>query len=208
MWLIIAILFVLFFALYPYVARILVRRRTFRALSQSVRHTGGNIRILKKFPSLSGNFSKKPDVWIRCGRAQYLVKVWTPKHPRADLRIRLDGKVRESFRVRAPLSPRKEIRTHAVLGLWRKLSIPTDNGGSRVTQRRVGVLLVDRPYSRMLRQEQTCWRELGGGDCLGERIFLHTPASFVSLLYDRSHDADAAQTEKNREKQKKKLFQI
>ena len=191
MWLIVAIIFVLFFALYPYTSRVLARRRTLRALGRAVRQHGGKLRLLRKIPSLADNFSRKPDMWIRCGGVQYIVKLWIPKHHRADLRIRRDGKVRESFRVQTPLSPKQEKHTHAVLGLWRRLPKPIGNRGSRVKQstQRISVLLVSPPYARMLQQEEGYWRELGGGDRLGNWV-VHTPASFASVLYDRSQKND------------------
>ncbi len=202
MWLIVAIVFILFFVLYPYASRVLVRRRMLHALARTVRQHGGKLRLLRKFPWLSGNFSRKPDVWIRCGGMQYVVKLWTPKHHRADLRIRRDGKVREACRVQTPLAPHRENRTHAVLGMWRSLPKPIANRGSRVTQsaRRLNVLLISPPYARMLQQEEERWRELGGGDRLGA-WFVHTPASFASVLYDRSPKADGTQTDTKCEKQ-------
>ena len=202
MWLIVAIILILFFALYPHVSHALARRRILRALGRAMRQQGGKLRLLKKLPILSGNFSRKPDVWIRCGNAQYVVKLWIPKHHRADLRIRCDGKVREVCRVQTPLTPHGEQRSHAVLGLWHSLPKPMVNRGSRAKQsaRRIHVLLISPPYARMLLQEENRWRELGGGDRLGGWV-VHTPASFASLLHDHAPKADCTSIDTKPEKQ-------
>ncbi len=187
MWLVVAILFILFFIGYPYAIGVLARRRMLKSLARDVRRAGGKIRFLKRFPSLSGNFSKKPDVWIRCGGAQYVVKLWIPKHHRAELYIRRDGKAREVCRMKAPLSPHRESRMHTAGSLWR--SMPTVKSRSRVTQssRRFFVLLLAQPYHRLLLQREGRWHELHVGDRVLDKV-LHTPTSFVSLLQGERRD--------------------
>ena len=181
MWIVIAILFILSLALYPYVARILARRRMLSRLCADIRRAGGKVRRLCRFPALARNRAKKPALLIRAGQTQYAVKLWSPTYRDAELRILRDGRVQEARFVGAPLQPRGKRRAHAVRGF--SYAVPPMKARFRTspTSSRTFVTLVFPSYRRMLRQEEKGWRELGAGESLFGGILV-TPSDFLVLV--------------------------
>lgn len=181
MWIIIAILFILSLALYPYVARILARRRMLSRLCADIRRAGGKVRRLCHFPSFSRNRAKKHELLIRAGETQYAVKLWSPVHRDAELRILRDGRVQETRVVAVPLQPHADRRTRTVRG--HSYTVPPLKMCFRTPPafRRVNVLLVYPSYRRILQRGERGWREFGAGESLLGGILV-TPADFLALV--------------------------
>ena len=199
MWIIIAILLILVVCLYPYVARVIARRRMLTRLCRDIRRVGGKVRRLCRFPALSRNRAKSHELLVRAGEMQYAVKLWSPLHRNAELRISRDGRAQEIRVVGAPLQPRANRRMHTVRGF--SFSVPPMKARLRTppTVRQMPILLISPSYRRMLIQEEGGWREIG----IGERLFgatLATPADFLSHLtasLSKSNGEKAKEDEKN-----------
>ena len=190
MWIAIAILFILFICLYPYGARAISRRRMLRQLCKQIRRAGGKVRFLSRFPSLTRNCTKTPELLVRAGNMQYVVKLWTPWYRDADLCIDADGCAYETRTVGAPLTPRAKRRPRPLRGL--RYTVPPTKTRFRVphTMQQTSVLLVAPSYRRILRSEGGKWRELHVGDVMLGKI-LSTPSEFLSAVYAARADMDA-----------------
>lgn len=190
MWIVIAILFILFMCLYPYGARAISRRRMLRQLCTQIRRAGGKVRFLCRFPSLTRNCTKSPELLVRAGNVQYVVKLWTPWYRDANLCIDADGCAYETRTVGAPLTPRAKRRPRPLRGL--RYTVPSTKMRFRVphAMQQMSVLLIAPSYRRILRREGGKWCELNMGDTLFEKI-LSTPADFLSLVCRAKADENA-----------------
>ena len=181
MWLIVAILFTIFFALYPCIARAIARRRILTRLCADIRRAGGKIRRQRRFPSFARNCSKTPELLVRVEGTQYALKLWTPWHRDAELRITAEGKAYETRAVCRPLTPRGPRRPY----LLRSYSVAVPPTELRVRTprsiRQVRVLLVAPSYQRILRRESGRWNELHEGDSLFDKIFF-SPSYFLAMM--------------------------
>ncbi len=181
MWLIVAILFIIFFAIYPYAVRVLARRRMLAHLCKALRRAGGKIRFLRRFPAFSGNRAKTFELLVRFEGVQYAVKLWSPKHQDTELRITADGKAYEMRTVGQPLTPRGHRRVRTLRG--RPRAVPPTKTCFRTPSslRRVNVLLIAPPYRRILRREKGEWRMLESGDAIFNKL-LYTPSDFLATV--------------------------
>ena len=177
LWMIFAILFIAFMGLYPAVVRALARRRSLTRLCREIRRAGGKIRRLRRFPALARNCAKSSEFLVRCGDQQYDIKVWSPWHRDAELWIGADGRIFETQRVGAPLSPRQKQSPRTIRG--RRYAVPSVTMRTRVPTQRI--LLITPSYRRILRREGRGVREIATGELIFDKI-LCTPASFLSML--------------------------
>ena len=179
---IIALLLIAFVLLYQPVARVIVRRRLLGQLCREIHRAGGKIQRLRRFPSLSGNCQKRPELLVRLEGVQYVVKLWSPWHRNADLFVGSDGRVCEVRALEAPLAPHGARRSRAVRGL--RYRVPKSEVRARLprTVRQENLLLIAPSYRRILRREGGKWREVSEGDTLFGKTLI-TPDSFLNLIY-------------------------
>ena len=196
MWIIIAILLILVVCLYPYVARVIARRRMLTRLCRDIRRVGGKVRRLCRFPALSRNCAKVFELLIRVGQTQYAVKLWSPKHKDAELRVDKNGRIFEVRTVGAPLTPHGRHHNRTVRG--RSYSVPLTKARFRTPRsvRQVSILLVAPSYRRILRHDGAGWYELGVGDVLFDKL-LFTPSEFLALVRREGTAGSSHQTEEN-----------
>ena len=198
MWIILAILFILFMCLYPCVARAVARRRILTHLCADIRRAGGKIRRLCRFPAFARNTAKKSELLVRAGDVQYDVKLWTAWHRDAELWVDEDGRVVETRKTAAPLNPRGARRPRTVRG--GRHTVPKDRLRIRTPRsvRQVSILLIEPSYRRILRREGRAVAEVHDGDTLFGRI-LYTPSTFLALITnenaERTDDARSASNE-------------
>lgn len=181
MWVIIAILFIICMCTYPYVASAIARRRMLTRLCADIRRAGGKIRRQRRFPALTRNGAKTPELLVRTERAEYTIKLWSPKYRDADFFVEADGCVWEARAVGAPLTPREPRRPRTVRGL--RSTVPPTKLRVRTKQslRQENILLVYPAYRRILQRDGGKWCEVSSGDMLlGKRLC--TPADLLSLV--------------------------
>ena len=181
MWIIIAILFVLFMCLFPYAARVIARRRMLTRFCRDIRRAGGKVRRLCRFPALSRNRAARPELLIRAGDTQYAVKLWSPWHREAELRVVGNDKAYESRAVGAPLTPNgarpaRTLRSRPYTVQPTKLRLRTPS-----TIKQVRVLLVFPSYRRILRRESGGWRAITVGDAIFDKL-LYTPSDLLVAI--------------------------
>lgn len=181
MWIVIALLIVIFASLFPYAKRAVTRRRTWRRLCRAIRREGGRVRRMHRFPSLSRNASGAPELLVRHAGVQYAVKLWTPHHSDAELRIFGDGSAVETRTVFAPLSPKGLHRSRILRGP--RYAPHPIRASVRVPQsmKSVSILLLTPPYRRILYRKGEEWHKLSPGETLfGATVA--TPADFLARL--------------------------
>ena len=174
--------------LFPYASVIVARHRAISALRIKLRHLGGRMRTLRRFPSCSANRTPKYDILVEKDDTFYAVKFWSAAHRNADLRIRADGKVGEERTTTAPLTPRgrvieKKSKYSARPVPKTKYNFKVPNG-----KRVVRVVLVYPSYRSVILEKGSEICELHSGDLFFDKIIL-TPYAFLRLLSD-GNDAE------------------
>ena len=186
MWMIpiVAVLLIALVVLLPRFLASLDRHRAIKGLRVKLRHLGGRMRTLRRFPSFSSNRASKYDLLVEKDGVLYAVKLWSCARRNTDLRIFADGRVCEERSEQAPLTPYGSVKQRT--RRYPRAYVRKTERNFRLPPKRelVCVLLVYPSYRRIIIEKNGEALELKSGDMLFDKILL-SPTAFLRMLSEK-----------------------